>query len=289
MAIYGTSQSNAASVAATYKAAESNQKASASKQAEASSKTTTPGNIKKLTATPGVVHKDSEYGRTIGEPKLSDTAKKYYDELKKKYGSFDFILVSKDEKDAAMANAARYANPNRTVVLIDEEKIEKMATDPEYRKKYEGILSGAKDKIEQLKNSMNGSNVAGFGMQVNDDGSTSFFAVLKKSSAEQKARIERKSAENKAHRKEEAKKAQKKANDERIKNRLDKSSEGSNKINDKAKDRFDGFDEDDYVTIKADSLEELIDKVGEFTQNDMFNSVRTQSEQMVGQNIDFKG
>jgi len=42
--------------------------------------------------------KSSEYGRTVGNPELSDTAKKYYDELKKKYGNYDFILVSKDEK-----------------------------------------------------------------------------------------------------------------------------------------------------------------------------------------------
>ena len=35
------------------------------------------------------------YGKTIGEPKLSDEAAKYYDQLKSKFGNMDFILVSK--------------------------------------------------------------------------------------------------------------------------------------------------------------------------------------------------
>ena len=39
----------------------------------------------------------------------------------------DFILVSKDQKANAQANAASYANGNKMVVLIDEEKIERMA------------------------------------------------------------------------------------------------------------------------------------------------------------------
>ena len=32
------------------------------------------------------------YGKTIGEPKLSDEAAKYYDQLKSKFGNMDFIL-----------------------------------------------------------------------------------------------------------------------------------------------------------------------------------------------------
>ena len=33
-------------------------------------------------------------GKTIGQPKLSENAKKYYEELKSKYQNMDFILVS---------------------------------------------------------------------------------------------------------------------------------------------------------------------------------------------------
>ena len=32
-------------------------------------------------------------GKTIGEPKLSKEAQKYYDKLKKKFGNYDFILT----------------------------------------------------------------------------------------------------------------------------------------------------------------------------------------------------
>ena len=128
------------------------------------------------------------YGRTIGQPELSEKAAKYYEQLKKKYGNYDFILVSRDQKENAKANAAKYANGYKTVVLIDEDKIEQMATDEKFRKQYEGILSGAAAQIQQLKTSLqsSGAQVKGFGMQVNDGGTLSFFAVLKKSSADQK-------------------------------------------------------------------------------------------------------
>lgn len=115
-------------------------------------------------------------GKTIGDPKLSKEAQKYYEKLKKKYGNYDFILVSKDQKANAQANAAKYANNIKTVVLIDEEKIERMAMDESYRKKYEGILSGATAQLQQLKSSVekSGADVKEYGMQVNDGGTTSF-------------------------------------------------------------------------------------------------------------------
>ena len=106
------------------------------------------------------------YGQTIGQPELSEKAAKYYEQLKKKYGNYDFILVSRDQKENAKANAAKYANGYKTVVLIDEDKIEQMATDEKFRKQYEGILSGAAAQIQQLKTSLqsSGAQVKGFGM-----------------------------------------------------------------------------------------------------------------------------
>ncbi len=55
----------------------------------------------------------------------------------------NFILVSEDQKENAKANAAGYANSNNMVVLIDEDKIERMASDENYRKQYEGIIANA--------------------------------------------------------------------------------------------------------------------------------------------------
>ena len=62
-------------------------------------------------------------GKTIGQPKLSETAKKYYEKLKSKYQNMDFILVSNDMKEMEKANAGSFANPQKMVVLIDGEKL----------------------------------------------------------------------------------------------------------------------------------------------------------------------
>ena len=43
-------------------------------------------------------------GAVIGTPELSDKAKKYYEQLKKKYSNMDFILVSKDKKEIGRAH-----------------------------------------------------------------------------------------------------------------------------------------------------------------------------------------
>ena len=55
-------------------------------------------------------------GQTIGNPKLSEKASKYYEQLKKKYSNMNFILVSEDQKENAKANAAGYANSNNMAV-----------------------------------------------------------------------------------------------------------------------------------------------------------------------------
>ena len=154
----------------------------------------------------------------MSNPQLSEKASKYYEQLKKKYSNMNFILVSEDQKENAKANAAGYANSNNMVVLIDEDKIERMASDENYRKQYEGIIANAASGISQLASSLSatGANVKGFGMQVNDNGTASYFAVLEKSSAAQKERIEKKAAEKKEAKKAAEKKAEKKKNQERL-------------------------------------------------------------------------
>lgn len=222
------------------------------------------------------VTESKDYGKTIGDPTLSKEAQKYYERLKKKYGNYDFILVSSDQKANAQANAAKYANNIKTVVLIDEDKIEKMATDENYRKKYEGILSGATTQLAQLKTSIekSGANVQGYGMQVNDGGTTSFFAVLKKSSSAQKARLEKSAAKKKAEKKAAEKKAEKKKEQERL---------------EKTKDsKIDDSDDSDTITITAGSMDELMKKIEEYTFYDRSDSVQTESEKMMGQHVDFK-
>lgn len=218
------------------------------------------------------INKNSEYGKTIGEPNLSDEAKKYYESLKEKYGNMDFILVDSKCKEYAQANAGKYANSLKTVVLIDEEKIERMATDEEYRKKYEAILSGATAQLAQMKENFEstGANVKGFGIQVNDDGTASYFAVLQKASDNQKARIEAKAEAKKEEKKKEAKEARKEQQEKWLEEGRESRAEHTG----------------DVTIVKANSVEELLKKVQDFVYAERGNAVRTDAELLVGQRLD---
>ncbi len=217
--------------------------------------------------------KPANYGRTIGRPELSEEGQKYYEELKKKYSNMDFILVSKDMKEMAKAQAGSYANPNKLVVLIDEEKIEKMATDENFRKQYEGIIAGAATKLPQMQKAVgNNPAVKGFGMQVNDGGNASFFAVVDKSLAMQRERIQ-KNKEKKA----EAKKAEEKKDAKEAAKERQKTGRGE-----KAEA------EEDLVTVSASSIEELIRKINDITYGSMSDYALTDFEKARGQHIDFR-
>lgn len=224
-------------------------------------------------------------GKTIGEPKLSDKAKEYYEKLKKKFSTMDFILVSKDMKETAKANAGQYANANKMVVLIDEEKIERMAEDESYRKQYEGIIANASSQLATMQSRFaNGqSGVKAYGIQVNDGGNASFFAVVDKSLSLQKKRIEKKQEENRAERK----KAQKEAYEKR----MNKEDEDTSSV--KKSDKTDSTDKtgksEDLVTVTAGSLEELEKKILDMLYDSMSDYVFTPQEKQVGWNVDFRG
>lgn len=184
-------------------------------------------------------------------------------------------------KQQAKANASSYANANNMVVLIDEDKIERMAEDENYRKQYEGIIANAASGLSQLGNSIaaTGANVKGYGMQVNDNGTATYFAVLEKSSAAQKERIEKNAAKKKTEQKAKDKKAEKKAEQERIKKNKDK----SNKISD---------DEDDdsvsdTVTITASSIEELLSRIQKESQSYLSDNILSDAEKSVGRGFDY--
>ena len=111
-------------------------------------------------------------GRTIGDPVLSDKAKKYYEKLKAKYSNMDFILVSPEKKEEAESKKGMYQSSKELLVLIDSDKIEKMAEDEEYRAKYEGILNNAASRLNQMKDSLGSKadSVSSFGMTFDDHG-----------------------------------------------------------------------------------------------------------------------
>jgi hypothetical protein len=216
-------------------------------------------------------------GKTIGNPELSEKAQKYYEQLKEKFGDMEFILVDPSLKQQAEANASAYASPNKTVVLIDSDKIEQMAEDEDYREKYEGIISSAKSQISQLAEQLmaSGTSVKGYGMQVNDGGTASFFAVIDKSQEAQKERIEKKAEEKAAQKKEDAKKAEEKRAEKKAEQKAEE------------KKKAEKAEDEDTVTIKASSIEELLQKINDYTFMDRSNYVETEAEKQVGRNIDF--
>lgn len=213
-------------------------------------------------------------GKTVGNVNLSDEAKKYYEELRKKYHNMEFVLVSEDEKENVKSNAASYAKNGKLVVLVDEAKIERMATDASYRAQIEGLIEKSSQSFSAFADSVSatGANVKGYGMQVNDDGTTSFFAVLEKSSEAQAKRIAEKRAENQAKKKADAKKASK----EKFEERIEKSRESKKES-----------DSSNEIKITANSFEELLMKIQDHVQLEKSDSVISEAEKSLGQNIDF--
>ncbi|MCR4717930.1 MAG: DUF6033 family protein [Lachnospiraceae bacterium] len=245
-----------------------------------------------LSSTSSLIPKNTDdYGFTIGDVSLSDEAKSYYDKLKSKFGDSSFILVSNDMKSQVQQNAASYGNSDKMVILIDEAKLEQMATDESFRKKYEGIIEMSQIQMQAAKNSLSatGASVKNFGMSVDSDGKTSFFATL-----EQSSDFTAKLAEKRATAKKEAKIREKKAEaKERQEERLEKIRE-KNKADKEGKvededSKTEEAEVKDYLQFEADSLESLFDKVSKYAYDSSSRSVMTDAEKAVGQHFDFMG
>lgn len=229
------------------------------------------------------VKKTKVNGRTIGSPELTEKAAKYYEELKKKYGNLDFILVSKDQKEYAKANASKYSNTSKMVVLIDEEKIERMAEDEKFRKQYEGIISQGASGLNQLKSKLAnmGLNVKSCGMNVYDNGATSFFATMDQSFKSQNKIAQERLAKKKAAKKAEEKKAAKKAEEKKLQEKLEEGRTERKEI----REEFYESDGEGEVTFTADTIEDLISQI-ENADYLVRRDIRSSFERQVGQKFD---
>lgn len=217
-----------------------------------------------------VVNKDSaktgNTKNTIGTPELSETASSYYEELKAKHSDVEFVLVDKENIDKAKEYTSNLVSDKSMIVLISEDEVEQMAVDENVRNKNESIIADAKaqmpDLLEQLKKS--GTEVKSFGIEFNDDGTASYFAVVDKSMAAQKERIENNIAEKRAEKKADAKEA------------AAEKSEGTHTGR-----------KEDLTTVTASSMEDLIKKIKDVMFEAKADSIKTEQEMMVGQNFDF--
>ena len=128
---------------------------------------------------------------TIGKPELSETASKYYEELKAKYGDMEFILVDDDQIGTAKEQASNIHSDKSMIVLISESELEEMATNEETRAKNEKLLEDAQAQMPNILKQLDEAGVSAksFGIEIKD-GAVSYFAVLDKFAEAQKERIE---------------------------------------------------------------------------------------------------
>ena len=212
--------------------------------------------------------------RTYGDARLSDTALEYYKKLTSKYSNLNFVLVSADKKREAEMMKGSFASSNGLTVLIDTDKIEKMASDEKYAKQIESVLNNASTGINNLKASLqNKPNVKSYGMSIQKDNRASFFATIDKQMKQQRQKIqerrEKKKEEVKAKEKTEAKDKTKEEMEARIKDKsynkgtkiTERKTWLEDKINAYKKNSITNSENDDTITIEANSVEELIRKI----------------------------
>lgn len=190
---------------------------------------------------------DAGYVDKSKEQALSRQARDVLKKLRDKYGDMDFMVA--DFKNAEEARAALSKGTKEFSVLFSSEELEKMASDEKYlNQKMQGIdgavrMSGEinqKYGFERAfgKEGTADSEITKIGIAFNDDGTTSFFAELEKSSAKQRERIEEAREE---------KRTEKKAADKKAEKELQSYAKSS--VDTKR------------TSVWADSMEELIEKI----------------------------
>ncbi|MDR2532986.1 MAG: DUF6033 family protein [Oscillospiraceae bacterium] len=119
---------------------------------------------------------------TLKTEGLSEKAQAYLAKLTEKYGDINFIITQGDvdgsEKSGAGAGSGKSYN-----CFISAELLEKMAADESVAQKYEGIIDDAVKQVDDLKQQTEakglGHLVASYGIRINEDGTTTFMAMLK--------------------------------------------------------------------------------------------------------------
>lgn len=181
------------------------------------------------------------------ESTLSQRAQDLLKQLRSKYGNMDFMVADFANGDDAKEILSR--GTKEFSVLFSGEELEKMASNEKYLKQKMESLEGAVRMSEEInqkygferafgKGGSADTAVTKIGIAFHDDGTTSFFAELEKSSAKQRERIE-------AAREE--KRAQKKAEDRKAEKELQSYSKGNTDVK--------------RTAVEADSMEELLKKI----------------------------
>ena len=154
---------------------------------------------------------------------LSDKAKALLEELQEKYDNMDFFVA--DVSSDAEANGIMSQGTKEYSVLIDPETLEKMAEDEDFKNQCLESLEQSRDDITTAMEELgeDAENIESITIQINNDGTTTFFAKLKEASEEQSERIKEQQAkkrEEKEEEKKEEEKADRKERDMRMSQRV---------------------------------------------------------------------
>lgn len=204
---------------------------------------------------------------TTSESKLSSKAQEFLKNLRKQYGDYDFFIgdSTDDLKTLVKSGSKEFS------VIFSSAELERMASDEKYAKEKMQSVERAVKMSEEINKKYGfehafeqgeaaNTEITRFGIAFHDDGTTTFFAELEKSSAKQREYIEKAKEEKRAEKKEEEKKAEKE---------LQRYSR--NNANTKR------------TAVQADSMEELLEKIAAID----WNTIKTEEKPESGSRYDF--
>ncbi len=132
------------------------------------------------------------------ESKLSSKAQDYLKKLRKQYGDYDFFVGnSTDDLKSLVKSGSR-----EFTVVFSNAELERMAKDEEYARERLHSVEGAVRMSEEInkkygferafgKNKGTDTEITRIGIVFNNDGTTTLFAELEKSSAKQRELMEK--------------------------------------------------------------------------------------------------
>lgn len=148
------------------------------------------------------------------ESKLSSKAQEFLKNLRKQYGDYDFFVGNSTDD---LKNLVKSGNKEFSVIFSNAE-LERMANDEKYAAEKMQTVGRAVKMSEEInqkygfesafgKDQASNAEITRIGIAFHDDGTTTFFAELEKSSARQRTRIEKDREEKRAEKEKDKKKA----------------------------------------------------------------------------------
>lgn len=199
------------------------------------------------------------------EAKLSSKAQDFLKNLRKQYGDYDFLVGNSTDDLKALAKSGS----KEFSVVFSNAELERMASDEKYADEKLNCMEQAVKMSEEINKKYgfqqalgkgNNAEITKIGIVFNDDGTTSYFAELEKTSAKQRERIEKSREDKRTGKKQEEKRAEK-----------------------EMRSYTSGNKDTKRTNVQANSMEELLDKILAVDWND----VKSEEMQKSGRKFDF--